>query len=846
MFNPRHLLVGFLLGLLALSLLFGCRAWEPETVIVNRPPEIYIIGSPAETSGAYFHFRVFWYGTDQDGLVERYVWALTDTSIQDQQTDEDEEDQRFNPATNIGTLAIGNWTTRTDTVFDFRINQGAQTNYDMTLHMVAVDDRGDFSRKPARLHFFSNALGNPTIAFYRDEALSVPFANFDTVGYGRPLTLRWDGYSRNADPAFGYDPARLAVVDTVNPEGRDPDGLLGFKWRLPQVDDCNPSVEDCWRPRRFNEALGESLSFFGNLAGLDFRNDGSGSGFFDRRFEAGVLRLLVNTIDVAGVEVLPTDQVLNIVVNYAPRTRLLGRGLPPGQAGEQGPPEHGDTREYPYYEIFHYPPHLQDLAGTRYPFREGDTIPDRAYVVFKALGWEVVDDAGQPRDVLESDFAMTFQGEFVAGAQPIGGTTFFTFQPGRSVLHQTSTPEAPWTAQTATDVSSDTLGFQVGPFEYEMIMRSVDEQLTRGLPDTFRFSGNFPPCVQCIELAKVGAEPQIAYEDDCYLEACAETADLLVIRDPDDPQYEPGNDLHLTRTAAPCTIYVRPPSGIQFTEPLSPAGWEMIDGYAYQYLVFLHGKDDEREYWAPGKAHQRVAAWRYQVDYEGDVRNAIQDGGGQDNLQFMSGFPIADNQPNPALSDFYILNPFENTPGQFDYRGAWALRVTVGVPQLLLDEGVEAYWDWILDQTCGADPDCPDRPSPDDIPALLAWQQHPTVRRAYQIFELTTMQFTPGSVTAVASDQSQIRWRPLSNCYNYFTNTRMPGLVNPRQCSGLNPPEGFRRQGFMDLSLFAAESEPMTKEFAIQIFRPGEEDPIVGGQDPPGWVASKGIRGAWR
>ncbi len=83
MWSPRHTVVSVFLGILAATWLFGCRAFDPEAVIVNKPPETYIIGSPAETTGAYFHYHVYWYGTDDDGEVDRFVWALTDTSIQD-------------------------------------------------------------------------------------------------------------------------------------------------------------------------------------------------------------------------------------------------------------------------------------------------------------------------------------------------------------------------------------------------------------------------------------------------------------------------------------------------------------------------------------------------------------------------------------------------------------------------------------------------------------------------------------------------------------------------------------------------------------------------------------------
>ncbi|MEZ4387650.1 MAG: hypothetical protein R3D98_08745 [Candidatus Krumholzibacteriia bacterium] len=375
MWSPRHAIVSLFLCVLAASLLFGCRAFEPEAIIVNRLPETYLVGSPAETSGAYFHFHVWWYGTDADGYVERYVWALTDTSIQDTETDDDEEDLNFNPATNASTLEIGTYTTRTDSVFDFRINQGASLSYDMTLHMVAIDDRGEFDRTPARLHFFSNALGNPSVDFYRVvDGAEQPFADRDTVAYGEPLFLRWRGTTPNL---FAYDPVLLAQRDTVPPYD---DGLLGFKWRLPEEDGCNSAVDDCFNPKAFDEATGDSFSYFGDVTGLNFLNDGSGNGVFGELLPAEPLVLLVNTLDVAGVQVPTLDQVLTILLDYEPDTHILD--------GEQDPvAAHNDTITYPRYRVFFGPD-----AGW-WNFTSGDTVPDGAYVQFKALGWD------DPRDL---------------------------------------------------------------------------------------------------------------------------------------------------------------------------------------------------------------------------------------------------------------------------------------------------------------------------------------------------------------------------------------------------------------------------------------------------------------
>ena len=72
--NTRNTVSGLLLtvALAAMALFAGCRAFEPEVVVVNKAPETYIIGSPLEHGGGYYHFHVFWYGSDQDGQVERF------------------------------------------------------------------------------------------------------------------------------------------------------------------------------------------------------------------------------------------------------------------------------------------------------------------------------------------------------------------------------------------------------------------------------------------------------------------------------------------------------------------------------------------------------------------------------------------------------------------------------------------------------------------------------------------------------------------------------------------------------------------------------------------------------
>jgi hypothetical protein len=827
MWSPRHTLASLFLGILAATWLFGCRAFEPEAVIVNKPPETYIIGSPAETTGAYFHFHVYWYGTDDDGVVERFVWALTDTSLQDPEVRGDEEDENFNPATNISTLSRGHWTARTDSIFDFRINQGSVLSRDMTLHMVAIDDRGDFDRTPARLHFFSNALGHPQITFYRNViSPETEFADYDTIAFREPLTLLWDGSTLNTT---AYDPELLARADTVPrflPEGRQPDGLLGFKWFAQEADGCDPSRDGCWNPRREREPGSvDSVSYFADVTSLTFRNDGSGQRVQGRILPNGRLTLLVNTIDVAGVQIPIADQALNIIVNYDPDTYIL--------RNELSDPDDPGSQRYPYYTVWHGPE-----AG-RYSFSEGDTVPDGAYVVFMAKGWDSPRDAPwdpcPPGDPLCPN-NLRFQGTFRATGL-IGGSSSFSFSAPYDSASNTNHPD--WTIPNDPYATSrDTLGFEVGPFAYRFQMRTVDNHDRRdGTPDTFNFQGNFPPCVQCIELLNTEptSQPTVAYEDECYDQECLTSP--VNLRVPIGPPASP-TDLAFISAGS---IWVKPDANhVSFTAPVDPTGYQVISASYRAYVIYLHGKNPPQEQWPAGFADRRIAAWYYQVDYAGDRGNIIRDGGGIDDIRSLSGFNITANNPDPRASNLFIIQN-DNLP----FRGAWGVTVRVAVPQILQASGPNGgpagYWSYLQTIYSAGVP-------PADPAQRCAWQETPAAQQAYRAWYLTTMQFTPGTVQAIASDVSTCEWRHTTNMYHYYEGVRIPP-THGRQCDLAYYDQGdFTEAGAMDLVNFPIKSnggDPVTKPFQITVQTPSGD--FQGGVDPPGWI-SCGKRAAkgWR
>ncbi|MCB1182125.1 hypothetical protein KDM41_01745 [bacterium] len=757
MINRRNSYAGLLFAaVLGALLLTGCRAFEPEAVIVNKPPETFIIGAPIEDGGGYYHFHVFWYGSDADGRVERFVWALTDTTIQDDDTTDDEEDQNFNPALDASTLEIANWTTRTDSVFNFTIDQGTNQAADMTLHMVAIDDFGAYDRTPARLHFFSNTLGNPSINFYRvlENGTRKDFAagERDTVGYGFPYEVHWEGTSPNIR---GYAPEALALLDTVPPVD---DGLFGYKWQL--LGDlgggCLPSLQDCWHPRRFNEATGDSFSYFGPATALRFENNDSGSSPFRKLLPSGSVSLEVNSIDIAGVEVAEFARGFSFVVNYDPQTLVLD--------GETDFAHPEDPQQYPYYTL------LNDTQAepTRYPFQSGDRIPDRSYVVVKALARD------DPRDAIQDPTKPVGLAGYVQGVRSnfFGGT--FSFSTESSVLDRDPT----WPATCDTCWAADTLGFMVGPSSsYTFNMQSVDEHDRRdGSPAKLTFDVGYPPCLQCIEF-----QPKTSMTS-------AYNLSLECIDDPaTHPCFQDTPEMRVTATGAQA-------DALQYIQDLfmlvdkqtyfvnvsdtndDQAGTKyVVQAKLYRMTILLHSKDDAREAWS--LALRRSGAFAYQIDYECDPFNQIKDGGGNDDILSPTWGAAGDGvglRIDPAS-------------------GLWRLEVDVVVPTTLVTSGPATYLTLLTFIQAGGDP------------AI-----------AQDIFDATVKQFGNGQIRVVAIDQTQCNTTPRRpGSYNYFKQVRptvsLAGTASWRDCDSGMP--GL--QGSLPLSRGAMSSHPLAEPISM-------------------------------
>lgn len=780
-------------GTMALALLGGCRAFEPEAVLVNNPPETYLTGAPLQGGGGYYHYHMFWYGSDEDGVVEKFVWALTDTSVQIEDTSDDEEDARFNPALDITHLDVGHWTTRTDSIFDFEINQGTAPSIDMTFHLVAVDDRGDFDRTPARLHFFSNTLGTPVIEFFRVEGESLvpppiqygPDAAPDTVGYGEPYTVAWQGSTPNI---LGYDLDALRLIDEVAPFD---DGLKGYKWQLSGDlgGNCVPTIVDCWHPRLFNEATGDSFSYFADITRLTFENSvANDPNPFRTLLPSGLVNLKVNSIDVAGVEVADFRREFNLMVNFDPETILLN-----GEA-DWAHPE--DPQVYPYYTL------LNDPSHAKHPFEKGDRIPDRSYVVFKALARD------DPRDHCvrcdPEEFQIGFTGQLSGVLENYTGG-FFNFQGDASEINYAPAwpaGEGGWYA--------DTLGFLVGPrTEFSFRMQSVDEHGRRdGTPPSFNFFVGYEPCVQCVEIVPEDDPSSFGPDDlDCYDpresvgHPCFGDTVKFSIKEPftpalpgvvylDDVTNIPTGYLNITKTSTltPSFSLADPEDPSLYTLPVTTTSFK----------IYLHGMDHPDEAYL--EEIWRSLGWRYQIDYNCDPGNLIQDAGGNDDLDVATYGYTHDEQ------DHIGIDP---------ETGLWWLKVDILVPLQMLSGGGGAtvFEDFI-------------------VLYLLAQGDEELRDRLLQVIY---RQFSIGSVSAIMIDQTDNGFMLQGpSRYHLFRNVRPPEYTLQDIGSPTRPRETWRdfeptyanmtsgtlrlRNGAMDSSVYneAGELVPPVKYFQIQ------------------------------
>jgi hypothetical protein len=432
--------------------------------------------------------------------------------------------------------------------------------------------------------------------------------------------------------------------------------------------------------------------------------------------------------------------------------------------GESDPFNPQDPEVYPFWERW-----LPDGTYLKQTFSEGDTVPHRARVVFKVLGWE----GTAKREVSRGRQALEFQARYQAVGQ-YQGHSEFPFSTLYSDPHQT--PE--WNTPVG---SSDTLSFLAGPFAYHLGFRVSDGGYVEPTSyDTISFYGNFKPVVQNVEPRSetmptndysgfYGTHPSIANVDTL----CCSLSSLPI---PGHPDWIPIVPYDFTSA-----IWFKIATGQVWLErPENTVGVDSVVAVHFSYILDLFGEDHPQELLfqpsppAPEKQVwdfvDRIFSWNYEISSERDPQNRIRDGYGIDDI----------------TGTTYEFEVYPDYPISIDDEGVWHLRILVGVPFHLFIGGIASYLDFLQ-------------------------QEFPFFSQT--VLELTTGQFGLTTAQLIARDSSIHEYHPDHCAYVCFANVRVPE-DHGESCVGYYPGALYT----LPLDDFSIPSDPVVKRYVIKMY----------------------------
>jgi hypothetical protein len=434
------------LGALALLMVLPACRKEGVPLDRNKAPETYLTSSPTETTSTDYRVHMYWHGKDEDGVVRKYIWYVSDTVMTlDPDRNPDAEGLDWNPSERIADYLSGRFTTKTDTVIIFKgydEKKGAEINR-QAFHIAAVDDGGKIDPSPARLQFLARVRGVPAVKFWTNfGGGDVPYisGSLDTISMFLPFAIKFNATTVN-NVITGY---RWSYGGSVYPDYNS-DG--NPDWLIPA-----------------NQA---------EVVSVELQNSGAAS------LPSGLFAFKAIARDEAGAlsksDLITGEGVCQIVLNHDP-----------------------DTRLDPACQIFFTPRSSGVLESLTVNLidQNPDTLPDSSLVRMFYWGWD------DPKDRAHLQYnpprPIRFQFAYNRWAIDEDGLRVANkMSPWYPLKYPEDTNPNAGVSDPYRDRDSTTM--RVATFQYLFYVRSFDEQRrTDGTPAVVSFMGNFPPTVDSI------------------------------------------------------------------------------------------------------------------------------------------------------------------------------------------------------------------------------------------------------------------------------------------------------------------------------------------------------------
>jgi hypothetical protein len=287
----------FVVLLVALAQI-SCRKTVAPNTDRNRAPETYLTAAPLDSIGgkplnrAPYRYAVHWSGSDIDGAIAGYYYAVTETL----------------PGAPLPGPKPSQWhfTTKTDSVFIFDIHEGLGTDREHGFYVFAVDNEGKADPTPAFTRFVARDRNLPGIVwgFARAEGtifVRAPGGGVTTQPFMKNLTDPQDPANATALPR---DTIPTGAAAYFGWHGFDRDWasqISGYRYKLLEPD------------YQKGDSLTKTAAY----------GTGTGAGANPTPIPVGLNVFRVRSVDEAGGTTFP-DSLRRFVVNFDPDTWWAG------------------------------------------------------------------------------------------------------------------------------------------------------------------------------------------------------------------------------------------------------------------------------------------------------------------------------------------------------------------------------------------------------------------------------------------------------------------------------------------------------------------------------------------